>query len=70
MLYLGCHLSSSGGNAAMVRTALELGANTFAFFTRNPRGSYAKNLDRADCEEAIALLENSRSSMESHPVFL
>ena len=34
MLYLGCHLSSAGGNAAMVETARKIGANTFAFFTR------------------------------------
>lgn len=41
MLYIGCHLSSSKGFAAMGRQALELGANTFQFFTRNPRGSRA-----------------------------
>ena len=48
MLYIGCHLSSSKGFAAMGRQALELGANTFQFFTRNPRGSKAKDLDPAD----------------------
>ena len=48
MLYIGCHLSSSKGFAAMGRQALELGANTFQFFTRNPRGSKAKALDEAD----------------------
>ena len=42
MLYIGCHLSSSKGFAAMGRQALELGANTFQFFTRNPRGGNAK----------------------------
>ena len=47
MLYIGCHLSSSKGFAAMGRQALELGANTFQFFTRNPRGSRAKDLDPA-----------------------
>ena len=41
MLHLGCHLSASGGNVAMIKTALSIGANTFAFFTRNPRGSRA-----------------------------
>ena len=45
---MGCHLSSSKGFAAMGRQALELGANTFQFFTRNPRGSKAKDLDPAD----------------------
>ena len=48
MLYIGCHLSSSKGFAAMGRQALELGASTFQFFTRNPRGSRAKDLDPAD----------------------
>lgn len=56
MLYLGCHLSASGGNVAMVKTAEELGANTFAFFTRNPRGSHAKSLDIEDCRKATGLL--------------
>ena len=57
MLYLGCHLSASGGNMAMVKTAREIGANTFAFFTRNPRGSKAKKEDPADCIAAMAALE-------------
>ena len=48
MLYLGCHLSSSKGFAAMGETAVSIGANTFQFFTRNPRGGKAKNLDPAD----------------------
>ena len=56
MLYVGCHLSSTGGNAAMVETACKIGANTFAFFTRNPRGSKAKPEDLADCAKAMALL--------------
>ena len=56
MLFIGCHLSASGGNVGMIRTAEELGANTFAFFTRNPRGSQAKPLDQADCEEAVEML--------------
>jgi len=57
MGYFGCHLSASKGNAAMVRTALSIGANTFAFFTRNPRGSKAKPEDPADCAKAVRLLE-------------
>ena len=56
MLYLGCHLSASGGNLAMVKTAQSIGANTFAFFTRNPRGSKAKPEDPADCAAAVAAL--------------
>ena len=57
MLYVGCHLPASGGNLAMVRTARELDANTFAFFTRNPRGSKAKKEDPADCAAAMAALQ-------------
>lgn len=54
MLYIGCHLSSTKGNLEMVKTAQKIGANTFAFFTRNPRGSKAKPLDETDCEKAMA----------------
>ena len=59
MGYFGCHLSASGGNAAMVKTALSIGANTFAFFTRNPRGSKAKPEDLADTAKAAAMLEEN-----------
>ena len=54
MRYIGCHLSASAGNLAMVRTAEKIGANTFAFFTRNPRGSKAKKEDPADAAAARA----------------
>jgi len=56
MLYIGCHLSASGGYAATVETAKSIGANTFAFFTRNPRGSRAKPEDSADAKRAMELL--------------
>ena len=59
MLYLGCHLSATGGNLAMVRTAQSIGANTFAFFTRNPRGSKAKREDPADCAAAVKAMEEA-----------
>ena len=55
MRYIGCHLSSSAGFAAMGRTALSIGANTFQFFTRNPRGSRAKPVDPADVAAYLAL---------------
>ena len=48
MPYLGCHLSSAKGFAAMGETAVSIGADTFQFFTRNPRGGKAKALDPAD----------------------
>jgi len=57
MLYLGCHLSATNGNAAMVNTARKIGANTFAFFTRNPRGSKAKKEDPIDAAKAQAMLQ-------------
>ena len=58
-LFLGCHLSTSGGYLAMGRTALEIGANTFAFFTRNPRGGNAKPLDAADVSALRGLMDKS-----------
>ena len=54
MVYLGCHLSSSKGFLAMGQTALSINADTFQFFTRNPRGGKAKELDEAD---ALALVQ-------------
>jgi len=50
MLRIGCHLSSSKGFLAMAKTASTIDANTFQFFTRNPRGGSAKALDVADVE--------------------
>ena len=48
MLYLGCHLSASAGYLHMGQEAISIGANTFQFFTRNPRGGTAKPLDLSD----------------------
>ncbi len=50
MLRIGCHLSSAKGYLAMGKEAVTIGANTFQFFTRNPRGGRAKELDLADIE--------------------
>ena len=58
MLHIGCHLSSSKGFAAMGNQALKLGADTFQFFTRNPRGSKAKALDEADAAALADLLRD------------
>lgn len=57
MFYIGCHLSASRGFLAMGKTALTLNANTFQFFTRNPRGGSAKPMDPDD---AAALMELCR----------
>lgn len=48
MLHIGCHLSCSSGYLAMGRTALTIGADTFQFFTRNPRGGSVKAFDEQD----------------------
>lgn len=55
MLYLGCHLSSTKGFAAMGETAQAIGANTFQFFTRNPRGGKAKAMDESDAAALSAM---------------
>ena len=55
MLYIGCHLSASKGYKAMGNQALEINANTFAFFTRNPRGGSAKQLDVKDAAEFLEI---------------
>lgn len=48
MFKIGCHLSSSKGFLAMGKEAVKIGANTFQFFTRNPRGGAAKTIDEHD----------------------
>ena len=57
MLHIGCHLSSAKGYLAMGQEAAALGADTFAFFTRNPRGGKAKDIDTADVQAFRAFAE-------------
>ena len=57
MLRIGCHLSSSKGYLNMGKTAVNIGANTFQFFTRNPRGGSAKPLDVEDMKNYCAFAE-------------
>ncbi len=60
MLKIGCHLSSSKGFLHMGQEALTIDANTFQFFTRNPRGSKAKDIDPKDAAMLCELAkENS-----------
>ena len=67
MFYIGCHLSASDGFLAMGRTALSIGANTFQFFTRNPRGSKGKAIDPADVAAFLALAaENEFGTLVAH----
>ncbi|MBR3149645.1 MAG: deoxyribonuclease IV [Eubacterium sp.] len=57
MMFIGAHLSSSKGYTAMLETAKSIGANTFQFFTRNPRGGAAKPLDSKDIDTFLTLKE-------------
>lgn len=54
-MYIGNHLSSSKGYEAMGKNAVKLGANTFAFFTRNPRGGKAKEIKPEDVEKYLQI---------------
>lgn len=60
MLNIGCHLSTAKGFLAMGRDALSIGANTFQFFTRNPRGGQAKAIDQDDLDAFIAFAAEHR----------
>lgn len=57
MLKTGCHLSAAKGYEHMGKDALKIGANTFAFFTRNPRGGKAKAIDEEDVKKFLAIAE-------------
>lgn len=57
MLHIGCHLSAAKGFMAMGRQALAIGADTFQFFTRNPRGGNAKALDPQDAQRLRGLMK-------------
>ena len=59
MLTIGCHLSIAKGFAAAARDAVSIGANTFQFFTRNPRGGKAKALDEDDLASFAAIRRES-----------
>lgn len=62
MLNIGCHLSVSNGFENMGKEALKLGGNTFQFFTRNPRGGKAKEIDKADTDKLLILMGNNNFS--------
>lgn len=55
MINIGCHLSISKGYEQMGKDALSIGANTLAFFTRNPRGGKAKDIDQGDVDAFLAI---------------
>lgn len=67
MLKIGCHLSSAKGYVAMGKDAVKIGANTFQFFTRNPRGGAAKPLDEKDMEAYVEFAkENELGTILAH----
>lgn len=59
MLTIGAHLSASKGYTAMLKQAMEIGANTFQFFTRNPRGGSAKAIDQKDVDTFLAMMKEN-----------
>lgn len=59
MLNIGCHLSAAGGFTAMGKDAIAIGANTFAFFTRNPRGGKSKAIDEKDVKGLLEIMEGN-----------
>ena len=67
MIYIGNHLSSSKGFLAMGKEETKLGGTTFAFFTRNPRGGSAKEIDMADATALMEYLkENNFGKLVAH----
>ena len=71
VLYIGNHTSSSKGYAAMGRQMLKNGGNTFAFFTRNPRGGKAKEIDQQDVEKFLELArENQFGKLVAHAPYV
>lgn len=60
MLNIGCHLSTAKGYQHMGKEALQINANTFQFFTRNPRGGRAKAIDEKDLSGLIAILKENK----------
>lgn len=59
MFKIGCHLSTSKGYEAMGKDAVKIGANVFQFFTRNPRGSKAKDIDPKDVEKLLDIVNRN-----------
>lgn len=67
MLKIGCHLSSSKGYLAMGKQAVEIGANVFQFFTRNPRGGKAKEINEEDVKKFLEFAkENGITNFLAH----
>ena len=59
MFKIGCHLSASKGYEHMAKEIVSIGGNTFQFFTRNPRGGKAKDIDQKDIEKYHAFAKEN-----------
>lgn len=67
MLNIGCHLSASKGYLHMAKEAVGIDANTFAFFTRNPRGGKAKDIDEKDVKDFLEFIsEHNFAKLVAH----
>lgn len=67
MIKIGCHLSSAGGFTVMAQSALQIGANTFQYFTRNPRGGAAKAINKNDVEKFLSIaVQNKFAPIVAH----
>ncbi len=71
MFKIGCHLSISKGFEHIGKEALSIGANTFQFFTRNPRGAKAKEIDIDDINKLLKLMkENNFAKVLAHAPYI
>ena len=67
MIYIGCHLSVTDGYEAMGKTMSRFGGNTFAWFTRNPRGGRTKPVVKEDVDALLHYIHQNRfGSLVAH----
>ena len=66
MLNIGCHLSISKGYEYMGKEALKINANTFQFFTRNPRGGKIKELNKEDIDKLLKIMQENNFAKYWH----
>ena len=65
MLNIGCHLSTTKGFEHMGKEALSIGGNTFQFFTRNPRGGKAKEINQKDIDGLLKIMKENNFSQST-----
>ena len=66
MVYIGCHLSCSKGFTEMINNAKLIGANAFQYFTRNPRGASAKEIDTKDLNDFLKIIKEEKVYIVAH----